>query len=279
MTAGAVDGGIIRAKGNVMVTNGITDASIKAEGGLIAGFVHRSTIACMGDVEIGNEVVESTLLLEGSFEMPRGKMFASSVSARGGAKIYHIGSVKALPSSIMVGISPHTTHALKCINKRLKECQVPFQNKTIERSRLENRLSDVNTALTRLTQRLTQTYRSKRGQKNHLNPTAYEIRDLQAKKQILIRKINQVDHKLNEIKKEIKQCGMEKLTLKQQSRTNPTRPFLDVQGQILSGTQIGGPHSTTVLSRDLARVKLLEMFRPENREAGKTAWEMISTPL
>ena len=126
VVARAVDGGSIYAQGDVVIANGISDATITAKGGVTAGFVHRSRIGCQGNMNIEREVVESQIILEGTFEMQQGKMYASTLSARGGAKMYQIGSVKTAPSAIVVGTSPYMKNELKRVNLEIEKSQSNF---------------------------------------------------------------------------------------------------------------------------------------------------------
>lgn len=150
VVARSVDGGIIRAKGDVAVAQGITNAVIDAEGSVSASYVHRSSIGALGDVDITQEVVESNISLEGTFEMSRGKMYASTVSARGGAKIYHIGSIKTVPSNIEVGTSPYLKRALRTLNHEIEKTQTLLEAKMDEKASVRNRLSGIQREIGRL---------------------------------------------------------------------------------------------------------------------------------
>jgi len=113
VVAKTVDGGIIKAQGDVFIQNGITESVIEAKGNIKAGFMHRSKVACMGDMTIVKEIVDTEIFLEGTFEMNRGRVYTSSIMAKGGAKIYRIGSEKSGPSTIMVGASGYLEKKLR----------------------------------------------------------------------------------------------------------------------------------------------------------------------
>ncbi len=272
----AVDGGIILAQGDVAVANGITDASIKAKGRVSAGFVHRSTIACMGDMEIDKEVVESSLMLEGTFEMSGGKMYASTVSARGGARIYHIGSEKSRPSIIVVGVSPYMKTELGFLNRQIEKSQNLFDNKSLEKTGMEDKLTHVKKSLDQLNHgNRTSDY------PEYLNPEQHNaaVTELRSRRQRTEKKVITLTRELDELTKDIKHLVSEKFELKSQSQTNPPKPILDVRGRILTGTQVRGLHSATVLARDLSRVRILEMSCASDQGGGRQVWEMVTNRL
>ncbi|MEH0021562.1 MAG: FapA family protein [Desulfobacter sp.] len=272
----AVDGGIIHAKGDVVVANGVTDASIKAGGKVSAGFIHRSTIACMGNMQVGKEVVESNLMLEGTFDMSRGKMYASSMSARGGARIYTIGSVKTVPSSIAVGMSSYIKNELNFLNRQIERCQNIFDKKTAEKSGFKERLTQIGTALIQLDK-----VDKKTGYPDYPSPEHYHaaLAKLTSEKSIIERKITRTTKELQDLKQTIKHRVSEKIELKRQSHATPPKPILDISGRIFSGTQVRGIHSSTVMASDLARVRIIEMSCDSDRGAECRAWEMVTSRL
>ena len=279
VVARAVDGGIIHARGDVSIANGITDGTIKAKGRVSAGFIHRSIISCLGNMEIDKEVVESDILLEGTFEMSRGKMYASSVAARGGAKIYQIGSVKAVASTITVGVSPYIASELRFINRKIEKSQTDFETKTSEKDTLQTNLKDIEATIEQIrTAAVTggnAAFPDLSGPDDHqaaLKALGHERQRVQAK-------IIKLGLDIRAAKEEIAHWVNEKFEIKRQNKTNPPRPILDVRGPILTGTRVKGIHSSTVISRDLARVRLIEMSCASDRKDGRLSWEMVANRL
>ena len=244
VTAGAVDGGAITALGNIVVTNGVIDATIKVEGNFNAGFVHRSTIFCMGQASIEKEIVESTLFSEGRLNMHRGTMLASSVSARGGARIKHVGSEKTKPSTIVVGVSPHMPGILKIFDNRIKAQQSLWHETILECRQLETRLR-------------------KSGDADHT--LAGELKALRKK--------------ADKLAGVVKYLGDERSEVVRRLESSVSKSELEVAGNILSGTRINGVHALTVLRRDLAKVKISELLRPVSNTTGKNGWEIVTEPL
>lgn len=278
VVAMAVDGGQINARGDVAVANGITDAAITARGRVSAGFVHRSTISCMGNVEVGKEVVESDILLEGTFEMTRGKLYASSVSARCGAKIYQIGSVKTVPSTIIVGGSPYITSELRRINRQIETFQARLDAKTGERHQISEALKEIDTALDQMAAVTGSNGEDTFPDLNYIEDHQAALNALGRKKQRLQARGIALDLEIQTAKKTVAHWVNENQDIRRQEKISPPRPILDVQGSILSGTRVEGIHSSTVISRDLARVRVLEMSCAGDR-GGRVAWEMVVNRL
>ncbi|WP_022667628.1 DUF342 domain-containing protein [Desulfospira joergensenii] len=276
VVAKSVDGGIIHAKGDVTVANGITNSRVNAEGSVSAGFVYKSSIEAIGDVEIGTEVVESRISLEGTFEMSRGKMLASKISARGGARIYRIGSVKALSSTITVGPSPYLKGSLKTLNKKIEQSQITIDNATLEKEAIQENKKGICRELARMEEE------TGSGTKSHGLPLGVirnKIIELTSEKLSLERQERRIERDLEKLQEEMDTHMKRKSSLDQKFPVIPPRPILDVRGKILAGTTVKGLHSSTTITQDLARVRILEMSTEGNRAKKGTLWEMATTRL
>ncbi|MBU4131080.1 MAG: FapA family protein [Proteobacteria bacterium] len=291
VVARSVDGGIIRAKGNVCVENGVTDASIIAKGSISAGFIHRSTISCMGDVDVRKEVVETEMIIEGTFKMLKGKMYASTLSARGGAKIWQVGSEKSSPSVIAVGTSSYLENELKLLNQFIEKNQAYFETKTFEKNKADEEMTEANRQLESLKQsRQDLLVQSKQATKD-LQPSpekddlatclenvGQEITSIYALRALLEQKKEMFEREAAYFSNAVKQGVAEKFNLKRQNQANPPKPILDVSGKLLSGTRINGRYAKTVVKNEIARVRIMEMSCSSG-DGSRKDWEMITTRL
>ena len=293
VVAKAVDGGIINAAGDVCIENGITDASITTRGNMSAGFIHRSKIACMGDMDVKKEVVETNIVLEGTFEMLRGKMYASVLSAKGGARIWYVGSEKSRASVITVGTSSYLEQELKLLNQRIEKYQNRFESKLSEK----NKVTAGHEALTKKIGLLEQARQNQGKQaaetpgaslsgisladantKTDMDSIHQEITDLYTKKNLLERKAERVEQEAAFFSNAVKQEVAEKFNLKKRNQANPSKPILDVSGKIIAGTHIRGCHAKTIIQKDAARVRIMEMSCTKAENCTRD-WEMIATRL
>ena len=147
VVANTIDGGTVKAQGDIFVQNGITASVIEAKGNIKAGFLLRSKAVCMGNMSIVKEIVHSEVMIEGTLEIPRGRTFSSTITAKGGAKIYTIGSEKASPSVITVGTSAYFEKELLRIDSLIEDRQNLLETRTVEKSRIESELTIITEKL------------------------------------------------------------------------------------------------------------------------------------
>ncbi len=63
VVANTIDGGIVKAQGDVFIQNGATESEIEAHGTIKAGFMHRSKACCTGNIEITKEIIDTKIVL------------------------------------------------------------------------------------------------------------------------------------------------------------------------------------------------------------------------
>ena len=245
VVAKAVDGGIVKAQGDVFIQNGITEAVIEAKGNIKAGFMRKSKAACMGDMTIVKEIVDTKILLEGTFEMNRGRVYASSIMAKGGAKIYRIGSEKSGSSTITVGISDYLEKKLQNMDSLIEKKQNFLGTRVLEKNKME---ADLNIIKDKI----------KLFQKS-LGKADMKIHALNDEKVLLEALLKKASHDILACETAIKIGVKEKSTLKLLEQANPSKPILEVAGKILAGTKIYGRYAHLTLSRTLSRTRIMEI--------------------
>jgi uncharacterized protein (DUF342 family) len=288
--ANTIDGGIVEAQGNVFIQNGVKEASIKANGNVKIGFMHRSNIACTGDVNIVKEIVDSEVFLEGKFEMDKGRMFSSSVCAKGGAVICNVGSERTKPSSIMVGTSVYFEKALKDIDVTIEKKQNLLDNKTLEKTKLSAQMDLVLEKLSNFDQSkrrtITMIEEMKKNTDEKLNTNIELFQKSLDEADKKIHALNDsrllLEARLKQIKNTITTCAAavtssvkEKFTLKRLNQTKVLKPVLDVSGKIFAKTKVSGMHSSVIIKHTVSRSRIMEMNTTS--ENSKDAWEMVIT--
>ena len=276
VVARAVDGGIIHAKGDVVVTNGISNSVVNAEGSVTAGFVYKSTVNAMGDADIAKEVAESRISLQGTFDMYRGKMYASHLSARGGARIYRVGSIKALPSTIEVGTSPFLNKTLKTLDKEIKQSQNFLEETGPEMEAVQGSREDIDREILRLEKVSMSGEHPPDLPREVMSNT---IIGLKAESLAFQKQERRLEREREKHRKALKQCTEMKAALEEKAPVTPPRPILDVKGKLLAGTVVKGQHSSTQIAKDLSRVRIMEMSSTTDGETRQKIWEMITTRL
>ncbi|MBU1344978.1 MAG: FapA family protein [Proteobacteria bacterium] len=293
VVANTVDGGIIKAEGDVFIQNGVTESTIEAKGNIKAGFMHRSKAACMGDMTVVKEIADTEILLEGTFEMNQGKVLSSSICAKGGAKINNIGSEKAAPSSITVGASVYLEKKLENINATIEKRQNALENKSIDKNKIAAELSTITEKLNNFDQSRHRTISMMEEMKKNagenqdskidlfqkgLDEADKKIHDLSVQKTLLETRLKKINNDIVVSTEAVKASVKEKFTLKRLNQANPPKPILDVAGKVLAGTKINGRYATLILSQNLSRSRIMEI-NSSNDDGQKKGWEMIITSL
>jgi len=294
VVANTIDGGSVKAQGDVFIQNGVTESNIEAKGDIKAGFMHRSKASCLGNMAVVKEVVDTDLVLEGTFEMTKGRMFSSSLCAKGGARVYQIGSERTNPSAISVGTSIYLETELHNIDKTIERRQNILERKNIDRNKAENnlnsideKLSDFDKSRKRTLAMIEEMKKANPDQSDSkidlfqksLDEADKKIHALNDQKALSETKFKKNINDINACAEAVKLSVKEKFALKRLNKANPPKPILEVDGKILSGTKISGRFANLILKETLSRSRIMEMN--QNTETGnpKRGWEMIITNL
>ncbi len=114
-----LDGGIVTAEGNVIIAGGINEGEIYSKGNVYAKFIRNAKVACMGDVIITKEIVDSDIECSGRCIVENGKIMTSQITSKLGVKARNIGTEKAEPCTIKVGHDVFTKRELKTIKDKV----------------------------------------------------------------------------------------------------------------------------------------------------------------
>ena len=114
-----LDGGIVTAEGNVRIAGGIIAGEIYSKGNVYAKFIRNAKVACMGDVIITKEIVDSDIECSGRCIVENGKIMTSQITSKLGVKARNIGTEKAEPCTIKVGHDFFTKKELKTIKEKV----------------------------------------------------------------------------------------------------------------------------------------------------------------
>ena len=293
VVAKAVDGGIVKAQGDVFIQNGVTDSVIEAKGNIKTGFMHRSKAACMGDMIIVKEIVDTEILLEGTFEMNRGRVYSSSIKAKGGAKIYSIGSEKSGPSTITVGISGYLEKKLQDLDSRIEKRRNFLETRILEKNKIQAELDIIMEKLEDFDQSRLRTVSIMNEVKKNgpekmedkigllqksLGAADVKIHGLKDDKALLESRLKKANHDILVCEKAIKIADQDKLSLKRLEQASPSKPILDVAGKVLAGTRVNGRYAHLTLSRTLTRTRIMEINTQWDKGCKKRS-EMVMTNL
>ncbi len=290
VVANTIDGGIVKAQGDVFIQNGVTESSIEAKGSIKAGFIHRSNAMCMGNLNIVKEIVDTDIIIEGTLDISKGRVYSSSICAKGGAKVYTIGSEKAKPSAITVGASLYLEKELATIDKAIEKRQNILEKSSLEKDNVEAELTVVNEKLKNFDQseqrtlsmiaQIKETGNDSKAavfQKN-LDEAQKKIHDLKNRKVLLETRLKMVRQEISNNAEAVKASVKDKFALKRLNQANPPKPILDVSGKAFASTKINGKHSHLILSQDISHARVMEMDGNQDGSF-RSNWEMIITNL
>jgi uncharacterized protein (DUF342 family) len=290
VVANTIDGGIVNASGDVFVQNGVTESTIEAKGNIKAGFIHRSKARCLGDFTVVKEVVDTDIIIEGTLDMSTGKMVSSSVCAKGGAKIYSVGSQKAKPSTITVGTSLYLENELADIDKEIERRQNLLEESTTEKNKIESELTAIEEKLKNFYQSQERTQSLIQEMQKQDNPpqlamfekslseAQQKVHGLNDRKVLLETLMKKADIEIAAHAEAVKVSVKNKFALKRIHQKNPPKPILEVAGKAFGGTKISGRHSHIIINQDITRARIMEMDS-SREDNSRPNWEMIITTL
>ncbi|MFH2093779.1 MAG: FapA family protein [Pseudomonadota bacterium] len=294
VVANTIDGGFVKADGDVFIQNGVTDSTIEAKGSIKVGFMHRSKASCLGDMNVVKEIVDSQILLEGTFEMTKGRVFSSSVCAKGGAKIYTIGSERTGPSSITVGTSNYLETELHNIDQAIERRQNILESKTLEKNKADTLLAVIMDKLKNFDQSKQRTLAMIEEMKKlspdktsdkialfqkSLDEAGIKIHELNDQKALLETRLKKTAADIAACAEAVKVSVKEKFTLKRLNQANPPKPILSVEGKVFAGTKISGRFANLILKENLSRVRIMEMHQNGENNETRRGWEMLIAGL
>jgi len=143
LTAGEINGGIIKTYGDLKVANGIVDAVIESRGNVRAKFVNNSTVYAYGDMMVTREIMGSEIAISGAMDNETGRITGSTIAARMGLNVRQIGTKKAEPSIIKPGTDDH----IEWLADKYGEKLVNIQTKLDSLIRLKKSLDTENNAM------------------------------------------------------------------------------------------------------------------------------------
>ncbi|MCP4023224.1 MAG: hypothetical protein GY729_15380, partial [Desulfobacteraceae bacterium] len=238
------------------------------------------------------EIVDSEAGMEGTFEMTKGRLFSSTVFAKGGMEVEDIGSEKTKPASIFVGTSYYLKNELENISEVIERRQHILEFKTMEKNKLENKLKNILDKLGKATLTRHESFaiinevESKEDQISYkrlaelqkkLDDADKETHELKDQKNLCQLKLKKLENEILNSSNAVKQSVKEKFHLKRLDEKNRPKPILKATGRVVSGTRISGQYASKILSESISNIKIMEVNNSE--DSSRQIWEMAITEL
>nr|WP_319397100.1 FapA family protein [uncultured Desulfobacter sp.] len=274
---GTVDGGEIRASGDVTVLNGMIGGFVYARGNVNIRFIQNSTIFCLGNLIVDKEIMDSRIITSGAVIITTGEIISSEITCNKGLFTQHLGTEKSTPNTVTFGVDTFTARELKNIQDRIVRT-------TDGRASLHERLDALVEELSRDTAN-TSALVHEIDRARHENfvlskkqgdPTARGLKSqIQVNNRLLVRLDKELNHLLDRIEKKKKQrkkfktelekleTNLERLRSEQSNFTrwqqqNPGVSQAIVSGRVIPGTLIKGPEASMEILETRNNVKIFQ---------------------
>ena len=301
ITAIELDGGSITADGNVKIDGGVNEGKIYARGNVYAKFIHQSQVVCMGDVIIGKEIVDADVECSGICVVENGKFISSRITAKMGVNVRNIGTPMAEPNIVKVGHDPFTGKELEkikgkvagikkqiaqCQNKKekLKKENLNFQKQITELAHVQDRsqleVKQINSDIS-----LMQTGSENAEKINilkekmdqleiKLQKTEKNLDTCFGKSKNIEELMGKIDGEIKVLETESKNLFQEKTNLISWAKSNPGKPVVTVDGEILSGTLIIGKHCEKRVTEVIRHARIVEALCTSEDGQSRNIYEM-----
>lgn len=269
VTVSQVDSASIRAKGNIIIQNGAIESLVEAQGNIKAGYIHRSSILCFGDVRVKKEVVDSQIDADGKFDMPRGRLFSSTITAKAGAIIHKIGTERNRPSTINIGVSSIYEKTIERLEFQIKNNMIKLENMNDQINKTQSELDSLKKQIKgfKKSKQKSQVMMDKMNKKGNKNTglLMQNIEDADVRITELKARIQMLEENLTKYKQESEICSQflkdgvqTKLKFKRLSQAHKSMPVLEILGTIMARTKIFGPNSRITIKENVGRSRILE---------------------
>jgi uncharacterized protein (DUF342 family)/ActR/RegA family two-component response regulator len=123
LIANEINGGIIRIRGDLKVSNGIVNANIQTQGSVQAKFLNKIKLYGYGNMMVTREIMESYIAISGSLNNETGRITSSTIAARKGMNVKQVGTEKAEYSTVKAGADDHIRWVAQKYELQIEEKQ------------------------------------------------------------------------------------------------------------------------------------------------------------
>lgn len=284
LTANEIRGADVDINGEINVSRGILDASIKAKGDIHALFVKGTEIIAYGDLIVAKEIINSKIEISGECNIQDGKIISSSITAWKGILVYDVGTELANASTLSPGVDAHIEKETSEILKALDEKKGRYKELKSRLEKLEKTNNKLNDEIVEYAQVQDQSMLEQRALLEQLdtlkkNGDTQALEEVETALQTITAKAREAETSVSElfveqekISKEIADAtaefdsmGEERKKLKdalnqlqQWSSEQKGIPVVKVFGSVMDGTILAGAQSSKTLIKIYKNVELIE---------------------
>ncbi|MGM0642311.1 MAG: flagellar assembly protein A [Thermodesulfobacteriota bacterium] len=300
-----IEGGIVHAEGNITITGGVNQAKIYARGNVQANFVHKSSITCLGTVNVAKEIVDSKIENSGSCLIKQGKIISSAIASKMGVVAGNIGTDMSGPSTIKTGkdvFIDNETENIKnkigLINENIKELKAKKTDLETEYKKLQQTATnlahfqdraqleqkDTISQITSMSNDLTKLDRLK-DLKAYLQKLKSEEKATENKLTECFDRIDELEPEIEKLEASINQISQKKQTLAEErknlaewSKANPGNATITVLQTIQPETYVCGKYSEKRVDEKAGNIIIKELAHSGTQGDDQTTYEMKIMP-
>ena len=293
----------IETSEDIVIAKGIIGANILTDGKIKARHIRDTVIDALEDVTVEREVYESTIETNGEFNIGRGTILGSTISAMKGIEAAEIGSHAATPCRLTVGVDNRLEKAIAKINvhievkeKEKKRVHILLREIKHLPKRLEDEIGikaqEQDQAIVK-GRALKKTLESlqKSGDRDNMIKVVKIIKAMNKKLETLgkdidalLKKQEKVEAAIKGYEEETKQLDSEIQELRDDikrlielAKMRKSAAIVKVPGTIYDRTFIKGKHSALTVKGDVKRVRIQETR--DTDESSDKKWFMSVSSL
>ncbi len=282
LTANEINGGTIKIRGDLKISNGIVNSKIETQGSVQAKFLNKTKLYGYGDMLITREIMESYIAISGALNNEAGRITASTVSARKGMSVKQIGTDKAEYSTIKAGADDHIRWIAEKYDSKTEKLQkelditvaqkmdfdeaynakhVDIANQTFAQEKIAKKVDFLENRIGEVTD------------KSEKESIVKELKELELTVQSADTRIKAIfeeqdmvqeqslncEKKVEELTQEIKGINNERDKIVNRLASEDPIPELKANKRLYTGTRITGTQAIMILKQDFGASKFTEM--------------------
>jgi len=282
LTVNEINGGIIKIRGDLKVSNGIVNADIKTEGGIQAKFLHKTKVYGYGDMMITREIMESYIAIHGALNNETGRITGCTVAARKGMSVKQIGTEKSEYSTIKAGSDDYIQWISEKYDTKIEKIQKQLDITIAEKIEHDEEFNNFHVDIANQTfsqEKITKKIdflENKIGEVKDKEEKAKIVKELKEleitvqhaderikaifhEQDMVQQKSNDCENKIEGLNVDIKNIVKEKDKLMGKLEQEDPVPELKATKKLYSGTRITGTQASMIIKQDLGASKFTEI--------------------
>ncbi|MBU2631584.1 MAG: FapA family protein, partial [Proteobacteria bacterium] len=282
LTANEINGGIIRIRGDLKVSNGIVNADIQTEGSVQAKFLNKVKLYGYGDMMITREIMESYIAISGALNNETGRITACTIAARKGMSVKQIGTEKAEYSTIKAGADDHIRWIAEKFDTKVEKKQKELDLTIARKMEMDETYNALHVDIANQTfaqEKITKKMDFLEGRigeakdKEEKASIVKELKELEVtvkkaderikaifeEQDVVQQNATDCEKKIEALNEEIKKIKKEKEKLVSRLEKENPIPELKVNKKLYTGTRITGTQASMILKQDFNASKFTEI--------------------